>query len=95
MRSAHPETNALPIAAGSGEDPLPYARRGGGERSADREPECLEAWPLHGGSDCLEAGSSKADMPEPTIDREPVSVASQQPAALYQRVYEASFVIQG
>src|SRR5205085_2254809 len=82
MRSAHPEANALQIATGSGKDPLPDARRGDGERSADREQECPEAWPLHGGSDSLEAEVSSADAPEPTIDREPVSVADEPVAAL-------------
>ena len=82
MRSAHPEANAVQIASGSGKDPLPDARRSDGERSAHREQECPEAWPLHGGSDSLEAGVSSADAPEPTIDREPVSVADLPVAAL-------------
>src|SRR5215212_7490707 len=82
MRSAHPEANALQIATGSGKDPLPDARRSHGERSADREQECPEAWPLHGGSGSLEAGVSSADAPEPSIDREPVSVADEPVAAL-------------
>ena len=82
MRSAHPEANAVQIASGSGKDPLPDARRRDGERSADREQECPEAWPLHGGSDSLEAEVSSADAPEPTIDREPVSVADEPVAAL-------------
>src|SRR5260221_13643556 len=52
-----------------------YCRR---KRSANREPECLEARPLHGGSDCDEAGIARTDTPESTVDREPGSAADQE-----------------
>lgn len=80
MRSAHPEAEAVPITTGSREDPLPDARRRSGERSANREPECLEARPRHGGSDCDEAGITHAVAQEPELDREPASVADREPA---------------
>src|SRR5260221_9122807 len=77
MRSAHPEAEAVPIIAGSGEDPLPDARRRRRQRSASRKPECLEARPLHGGSDCDEAGNARARKPEYTMYREPGSAPEQ------------------
>ena len=77
MRSAHPEPEAVPIIAGSGEDPLPDARRRGGQRGASRKQKRPQARPLHGGSDSNEAGITRADMQESTVDREPVSAAEQ------------------
>jgi hypothetical protein len=67
----------VPIIAGSGEDPLPDARRRGGQRGASRKQKCRQARPLHGGSDCLEAGITGADTGESAVDREPVSAAEQ------------------
>src|SRR5258707_2132720 len=92
MRRAHPAAEAVPIIAGSGEDPLPDARRRRWKRSANREPECLEARPLHGGSDGDEAGIARTDTPESTVDREPVSAADQElpTAAAYQEPCEWS-----
>jgi len=78
MRSAHPVPEAVSIIAGSGEDPLPDARRRSRQRGASRKPKCLEARPLHGGSDCDETGITRTDTPESAVDREPVSAADQE-----------------
>lgn len=77
MRGAHPEPETVPIITGSGEDPLPDARRRGGQRGASRKQKRPQARPLHGGSDCDEAGITRADTQESTVDREQVSARDQ------------------
>src|ERR1700674_5055969 len=65
------------IITGSGEDPLPDARRRGGQRGASRKQKRPQARPLHGGSDCDEAGITRADTQESTVGREQVSARDQ------------------
>src|SRR5260221_2588994 len=71
MQRGQPAPEDGSIIAGSAEDPLPDARRRRWKRSANREPECLEQRPLHGGSDCDEAGIARTHTPESTVDRGP------------------------
>src|SRR4051794_8035302 len=81
MRSAHPEPETLPVIAGSGEGPLPDARRRGGERGTSRQQERRDERPLHGGSDSVEAGSTGAAAPESAGYRETGGGAEKNPPA--------------
>ena len=60
MRCANPLGDALPIASGSGQDPVPDARRCPGQRGASRQPKRAQARPPRSRKLGLAAGTACA-----------------------------------